>query len=106
MQHYIFEAVAWGGDDPDDIETMYLVRAASFKEAAECADQDFWHQRHLGTQNFSKVIHEVGISLGNGPSPRILRGPYRGRAYGFCSRQWIRHERDGEWEELEATVPE
>jgi hypothetical protein len=49
----------------------------------------------------SQCVHEVGIALGHGSSPQILRGPYYGRSYTFGGRRWERPADSDEWELLE-----
>ena len=109
----LYEVVFWGSHGDGDAEdTIYLVRAADFRAAAEDVQRNGSPSKHTGRHDtMAHTVYEVGRDLSPyaDDNPRILRGPYFAFAYNFGWRSWSRKiegaEYTKEWQEDQVAEP-
>jgi len=92
----IYEVVFSGGDGCHD--TIYLVRAPSFRAAVDLVSASADPRDHGGHHSpIADIVYEIGTDASpHANVPNILFGPFRQFAYDYGWKAWHRAVRDGE----------
>ena len=101
----LFEMIRWGNDlddpmisGPNGLDTCFLVRALSIESAAILADAELRNTASAEIRAWTNCAYLLGDALGDDPSERVLRGPYLQSAYNHGWQQWLREDRDSDWQ--------
>ncbi len=95
MKFFIYLAAIYGNEQegPDGLDTLFLVRASGYQEAATLVDARYSSVRQ------TNWVCTVGIDCSTGCESRIILGPFLGMA-GIGEDYpeiWIRETGEGVW---------
>ncbi len=107
----LYLAIRWGHaespDGPDGEDTQLLIRAPSFAEAGQIADNALSQLpvssalSARAVQPFCHRIIELGADASAGSDAQVLVGPWIGRAFFETAsyRTWIRDALSEQWQD-------